>query len=105
MQNPYTRKSMKCNRCAFVNEPDARFCENCGEALEQTCPNCGQPVKPGAKFCKHCGFKLSLSSAPDANSAASVVEGKAPARLSALQHGCTPEGGGEDSRCAGSQRR
>lgn len=52
---------MKCKHCGFDNEPDARFCENCGEALDQSCPNCGQTVRPGAKFCKHCGFKLAQS--------------------------------------------
>jgi class 3 adenylate cyclase len=52
---------MKCKHCGFENEPDARFCENCGEALEQSCPNCGQAVRAGAKFCKHCGFKLAQS--------------------------------------------
>lgn len=49
---------MKCTNCGFDNEADAKFCENCGESLEQKCPNCGNAVKPGQKFCKTCGFKL-----------------------------------------------
>ncbi len=72
---------MKCNHCQFDNEPDARFCENCGEPLELSCPNCGQPVKPGTKFCRHCGFKLaSVSAAPG-----SMPEALAQNRLAALQ--------------------
>ncbi len=72
---------MKCNHCQFDNEPDAHFCENCGEPLELTCPNCGQAVKPGAKFCRHCGFKLvSVSAAPS-----STPEALTQNRLAALQ--------------------
>jgi class 3 adenylate cyclase len=49
---------MKCSNCSFVNEPDAQFCENCGQPLERRCPNCGRPASPRARFCRHCGFDL-----------------------------------------------
>lgn len=76
---------MKCNHCGFDNEPDARFCEECGQPLDQTCPNCGQAVKPGAKFCKHCGFKLMQSPAADAPARKPSMQPTAKDRLSALQ--------------------
>jgi predicted amidophosphoribosyltransferase len=38
---------MKCAKCSFDNPLDARFCENCGQPIEQACPSCSQPVSPG----------------------------------------------------------
>ena len=45
-----------CPHCHTVNEPDARFCEECGTALgsERLCPNCRQPLDLLADFCEHC---------------------------------------------------
>ncbi len=49
---------MKCPNCSHENPPDARFCQNCGQPLEQRCPSCGTSNSPNAKFCKHCGTSL-----------------------------------------------
>ena len=54
---------MKCPRCAGQNQPDARFCEDCGARLELSCPSCGQPLTPGKKFCRSCGATVSAEAA------------------------------------------
>lgn len=57
---------MQCPNCGFDNRPDARFCKQCGYALQSVpataappvtvCPHCGAPLaKPGARFCPRCG--------------------------------------------------
>ncbi len=50
---------MNCKKCGCVNDADAEFCENCGNALTQVCDHCNAPVKPGASFCKKCGTPVS----------------------------------------------
>ena len=55
---------MTCARCGAANDPEARFCEECGGALSDTCPTCGAAVKPGARFCRSCGTALVATSAP-----------------------------------------
>ncbi len=54
---------MVCPNCKFTNSDEARFCENCGQPLEQACPNCGRPVSASARFCRHCGHNLAGAAA------------------------------------------
>lgn len=49
---------MTCPDCQHLNDPTAKFCEECGTALQLICPQCQQQNKPTAKFCKECGSKL-----------------------------------------------
>ncbi|EOC99972.1 zinc ribbon domain-containing protein [Caldisalinibacter kiritimatiensis] len=51
---------VKCFKCNEVNDSDAKFCKNCGAALEKTkmCSNCGELNDPDAKFCDNCGEKF-----------------------------------------------
>ncbi|HEY7023551.1 MAG TPA: adenylate/guanylate cyclase domain-containing protein, partial [Candidatus Limnocylindrales bacterium] len=49
---------MICSTCGTENKPGAKFCNECGVALESGCPNCGAVNKPGAKFCNECGTTL-----------------------------------------------
>jgi len=61
-----------CASCGSGLAPGARFCRNCGAAVEQTevaregdhvplegelpsCPGCGAPIVSGARFCHTCG--------------------------------------------------
>ena len=48
---------MLCHKCNFVETADAKFCSNCGAALEKSkpCPNCNELNDPDAKFCDNCG--------------------------------------------------
>jgi class 3 adenylate cyclase/tetratricopeptide (TPR) repeat protein len=64
---------MECPACSHPNRPDARFCGECGESLEEApeCPACGAANPAGQKFCDHCGERLEGGGA-DADSAAAV---------------------------------
>lgn len=55
---------MKCPRCQFDNEADAKFCNKCGSKLEIVCPECGKSNRPVSQFCKECGRNLSGPSEP-----------------------------------------
>ena len=46
---------MKCPKCQFQNEEEAKFCLECGEKLELECPQCGKTLTVLAKFCNQCG--------------------------------------------------
>jgi class 3 adenylate cyclase len=46
---------VRCPRCAAEWPDGARFCGECGAALERPCPACGVPVPPAARFCLSCG--------------------------------------------------
>ncbi len=47
---------MKCPKCQFDNESDAKFCNNCGQKLEMSCSKCGKANRPGSQFCKECAY-------------------------------------------------
>ncbi len=49
---------MRCLNCSYENQPQAKFCQNCGHALMRACPNCGTRSQPGARFCMNCGYPL-----------------------------------------------
>src|SRR3954451_2252703 len=50
-----------CAACGGENEPDAKFCVDCGAALPPAsptgCPSCGAPASRG-RFCAECGGAL-----------------------------------------------
>lgn len=55
---------MNCAACEAPNEADARFCEDCGAALDRCCDLCGAPAKATAKFCCQCGGSLDGPATP-----------------------------------------
>ena len=55
---------MNCASCGTENPAGARFCMNCGNALERRCPNCGTPAPPEARFCMNCGATLDGPATP-----------------------------------------
>jgi Double zinc ribbon len=57
---------MTCPSCKFDNPSAARFCEQCGTALEVKCPRCSATVSAGARFCGACGNQLATPEAPSA---------------------------------------
>src|SRR2546427_259597 len=58
---------MTCPRCQHANQPEAKFCEECGTPLTRTCPNCGASLPPTAKFCGACAQPVGAASASQAH--------------------------------------
>ncbi len=45
----------KCPYCGAINDPEAMFCEQCGQPISKTaCPYCGAELDPDADFCEQC---------------------------------------------------
>lgn len=57
-ETPQQTTGKACPKCGSANLAKAKFCSECGAALQQDCPECGKPVDPGAKFCPECGKGL-----------------------------------------------
>ena len=53
---------MTCANCQTDNQPDAKFCGECGAPLSARCPACGSTHEPGQKFCQECGGSLAAES-------------------------------------------
>src|SRR5262249_33158095 len=49
---------MQCAACRAENPQSARFCEQCGVAMDLHCAQCGTAARPGARFCVACGQPL-----------------------------------------------
>src|SRR5947209_6695704 len=60
---------MECPRCRHPNREAARFCGECGAALERTtdCPSCAAQNPAGQKFCDACGEPLTSGAAAARN--------------------------------------
>ena len=52
-----------CSSCGTENEPNRKFCGECGTALARVCASCGAANAPAAKFCGECGAALVAASA------------------------------------------
>ena len=55
---------MRCLQCDTDNPDGAKFCIECGAALQNRCPNCGCENVARAKFCMECGTALTKSPNP-----------------------------------------
>lgn len=68
---PGMQRPLVCPTCGFPNNPERRFCNNCGSSLiargpQQAwdsqqpinCPTCGLSNTKGTKFCSRCGTGL-----------------------------------------------
>ena len=57
---------MRCSECGVENSPQARFCANCGGAIDVRedpgrpvyCTSCGEQNSRGARFCRTCGAAI-----------------------------------------------
>jgi class 3 adenylate cyclase/tetratricopeptide (TPR) repeat protein len=49
---------MRCPSCNAENQPNAKFCVECGTAFQTPCWRCGFNNPPTAKFCQECGGSL-----------------------------------------------
>ena len=47
-----------CSSCGTENEPNRKFCGECGTPLAHLCATCGAANAPAAKFCGECGAAL-----------------------------------------------
>lgn len=52
--------TLPCPACDASNEPDSKFCDQCGGAFpgEKSCPGCGEVNGPDARFCDRCGERI-----------------------------------------------
>lgn len=47
---------LKCEKCGTKLDDKAKFCKNCGEAVElNVCEVCGTPIAKDSRFCEECG--------------------------------------------------
>jgi hypothetical protein len=56
---------MNCTKCNAILIANAKFCEECGETVQQistqaNCSKCNSLLRPNAKFCEVCGEVASL---------------------------------------------
>ncbi|MGZ4295371.1 MAG: zinc-ribbon domain-containing protein, partial [Solirubrobacteraceae bacterium] len=62
-----------CASCGAANAADARFCAQCGAALDVArCDACGEPLAEGVRFCPSCGQAVGQAP-PAAREARKVV--------------------------------
>ncbi len=50
--------TVACPKCGKENNPQAKFCADCGEKMQTDtvpCVKCGAELREGAKFCSECG--------------------------------------------------
>jgi hypothetical protein len=67
--NEVKATAFNCKYCNYENDPDALFCQNCGNQIqneppsnptsEAACSSCGTKNKAQALFCKKCGSPIS----------------------------------------------
>ncbi len=70
---------MVCPACGTQNEPNRKFCGECGSPLARGCPSCGAPNPPTVKFCGECGAALSDAGAPAPAAGALAAPTSSPA--------------------------
>lgn len=49
---------MHCPNCHHPNQPEAKFCSNCGTKLTMICPKCQNENLPNSRYCSACGTPL-----------------------------------------------
>lgn len=55
-----------CAECGTENDPEAKFCTNCGadivkqQMYKQVCRQCGSEIEEGSKFCPNCGAEIKV---------------------------------------------
>ena len=65
---------MQCSKCQYENREGAKFCRQCGTALEVICPKCQHRNEPDARFCDECGAKTSENTLPQTEIAVPKLE-------------------------------
>lgn len=57
-ETPAAKKVIVCPACGKENQPENKFCDECGALLRKVCPACGAEQDGDDKFCGQCGAKL-----------------------------------------------
>ncbi len=65
---------MNCSNCGTENQPDRKFCKECGTALAPVCTACGTGNDPGDRFCGNCGSGLTVAPAAAPGAVADVSQ-------------------------------
>lgn len=53
-------KTVSCPSCSAAVKEDAKFCPECGGAMQKTCIHCNVALKGNPKFCPECGGKQEI---------------------------------------------
>lgn len=69
---------MNCLACGHGNPDRAKFCLECGTALQLRCTQCQTELPAGARFCLECGTPVAAS-AKTPGAAAAVAPERSPA--------------------------
>ena len=51
----------RCAHCGTINDPSRKFCDSCGESLQEPCLSCRHLNRPWNRICGECGSKLQES--------------------------------------------
>jgi membrane protease subunit (stomatin/prohibitin family) len=63
-------KTVSCPNCSAIVKEDAKFCPECGGAMQKTCIHCNVALKGNPKFCPECGGKQDVEKqCPNCNEA------------------------------------
>ena len=54
----FTSEPKTVCECGASNDSNAKFCSNCGKALQKACVSCGKQLTMQDKFCPECGTKI-----------------------------------------------
>lgn len=75
---------LTCSKCGQANQPEQRFCGNCGSPLTppapdpRHCASCGHINDPGVRFCTSCGKPLAAQVAARTNTPPAVATYTSP---------------------------
>jgi hypothetical protein len=68
-----TTEIMNCPQCQQAIADNAKFCPECGAAMQRKCPHCGAAFASAVKFCPECG-KAPTATLPSTTITDSVVK-------------------------------
>ena len=72
---------LTCANCSTQNDPNRKFCVECGHRLAGACPVCGTENPAAAKFCGECGTTLAAAGQAAATAATDALAVGAPVAL------------------------
>jgi ribosomal protein L40E len=70
---------VNCLACGHRNPERAKFCLECGTALQLRCTQCQTELPAGARFCLECGTPVTAASAAAGAGSAAAAPERSPA--------------------------